>query len=415
MTNSLLSHIQSLQFTQKRDAEALTLSFLREVYSADIVAVELRPLAISLNSFNGYLTMQGGQRYFFKTHTEPNTIIQEYYNTELLAISGYPIIKPIFRSADVGKQVLIYELIDDPSVFDMAWVIENGNDASFDLLTKLQNEADDRLFELFLDTLEWLPKPDVKDAPIHQLFYHRLTGGRLNKFYGMESNLNPVYHLGNQLQLFDSIRQRKWQVNGQLYSESIDDVIKRAQHILLPEQDGPTIVGHGDAHNGNVFCIEKSNELTYFDPAFAGRHHPLLDIVKPLFHNVFAMWMYFPKEKAALTTVEARLVDDTIIVNYDYSLPQIRRMFLDSKVDRVLTPILKTLVSKEWLRADWKTFLKAALFCCPLLTMNLLDRDRFPESISILGLAMSIEMGSESFEKRSLIDQILDGVSLQLR
>ena len=56
----------------------------------------------------------------------------------------------------------------------------------------------------------------------------------------------------------------------------------------------------------------------------------------------------------------------------------------------------------------------AALFCCPLLTMNLADQQRFPPSISFLGLAMAVEMGGESYRQRSLIDRALDEVERRL-
>jgi hypothetical protein len=40
--------------------------------------------------------------------------------------------------------------------------------------------------------------------------------------------------------------------------------------------------------------------------------------------------------------------------------------------------------------------------------MNLTDSQKFSPAISLLGLAMTVEMGGESVGKQSLIDQILD-------
>ena len=106
--------------------------------------------------------------------------------------------------------------------------------------------------------------------------------------------------------------------------------------------------------------------------------------------------------------------DNTWHVDYDYHLPQVRHMFLDSKVERTLIPILQDLQSKNQLRDDWRQYLKAALFCCPFLTMNLTDNEKFPPEISLLGLAMSVEMGTESSGKRSLIDTVLDKVEEEI-
>jgi hypothetical protein len=58
--------------------------------------------------------------------------------------------------------------------------------------------------------------------------------------------------------------------------------------------------------------------------------------------------------------------------------------------------------------ADWRAYLKAALMCCPLLTMNLRDRARFPAEIGLLGLCFAVEMGLMSDPAQSsLIDAAL--------
>src|SRR5690606_4027400 len=118
--------------------------------------------------------------------------------------------------------------------------------------------------------------------PIHQLFYHRLTGGRLEHFYGDEKSIT----LPQTDVLMREVRKAHWTINGIRYTDTIDNIITRSIELLNPHQASISIIGHGDAHNGNVF-FSKDSGLTYFDPAFAGRHHPLLDLAKPLFHNVF--------------------------------------------------------------------------------------------------------------------------------
>jgi aminoglycoside phosphotransferase (APT) family kinase protein len=178
--------------------------------------------------------------------------------------------------------------------------------------------------------------------------------------------------------------------------------------LLQPEQAGASIIGHGDAHNGNVFY--RPGGLMYFDPAFAGRHHPVLDLTKPLFHNVFAMWMYYPQEKRAGLNIRIERTGERWHVQHDYALHPVRQMFLESKVDRVLKPIVGELRARGWLREDWRDYLKAALFCCPFLTMNLADETRFPPEIRLLGLSMAVEMGTASSGKGSLIDQILERI-----
>jgi len=84
--DSLLRRIQALQNRDKSTAEALLIGFIADTFPAlDPISVELRPSAVSLNSFNGYLTLRDGTRMFFKTHVEPDSVIGEYYNAALLA------------------------------------------------------------------------------------------------------------------------------------------------------------------------------------------------------------------------------------------------------------------------------------------------------------------------------------------
>jgi hypothetical protein len=243
------------------------------------------------------------------------------------------------------------------------------------------------------------------------LFSHRLTAGRLDRFYGPLTRLTLPG--GTMLHMSD-VRQKQWNINGQDYDRTLNDLILQAVDLLHPEQAGPAVVGHGDAHNGNVFFHpnDTTGELVYFDPAFAGTHHPLLDLTKPLFHNVFAMWMYYPHEIKARTTVTWREEGDTWHIDYDYRLPPVRQMFLESKVKGTLIPTIALLRDQGMLREDWRAYLKAALFCCPFLTMNLTDDARFPPEISLMGLAMAIEMGAESKGTRSVIDTWLDEVEV---
>ena len=175
-----LQRVQQLQFEDRAAAEALMLLLAREVYAADVAQIELRPSPISLNSIHGFLTHADGRRFFFKTHTETDTVIAEYYRAQQIADAGYPVIQPLFRSSAVGKQLLVYERIADPSVFDAAWAIERGQplEAAHDEnLQQAQTREDDALWRRYRESLRWQDAEAAAGAPIHQLFHHRLTGG----------------------------------------------------------------------------------------------------------------------------------------------------------------------------------------------------------------------------------------------
>jgi hypothetical protein len=410
--DDLLQRIQALQFQDKAAAEALLLEFVRQTFpDLNASAVELRPLAVSLNSFNGFLTLADGRRLFFKTHVEPGSVIHEYYNSKLLADAGYPVIQPVYSSTEYGKQLLIYDVIESPSVFDVARAIERGERDDLAALTEAQHRADADLLQIYLSTFEMQPAEEAAKAAVHQLFYHRL-GTRYEQFYA-----GKTLDLPGACLAWDELLRRKWIVNGNTSDTTLSEAIGTAGNLLNLEKIAAqlkldsfgSVVGHGDAHNGNVFFIPEG--LMYFDPAFGGRHHPLMDLAKPLFHNVFATWMYHPQEVATTLNLDWRDDGTTITVEHDYRPSACRRMFFESKIELVFKPLLDELRKRGdpfFALKIWKSYLKSALMCCPLLTMNLADSNRFPPTITLLGLCYTVEMGIYPFENQyRLLDSAL--------
>jgi hypothetical protein len=109
--------------------------------------------------------------------------------------------------------------------------------------------------------------------------------------------------------------------------------------------------------------------------------------------------------------VRVEYADGTLTIDHDYRVHPVRSMFLRSKVENVLVPLLAELAAQNWIRPDWRTRMKTALMCCPLLTIKLADPQSIPAEIALLGLASAVEMGADSQETRSLIDQVLDEAS----
>lgn len=404
-----LQHIQSLQFSDRAAAERLLLDFVRGTFPAlDVARVELRPLAVSLNSFNGFLTMVDGRRLFFKSHVEPHSIVSEYYNSTLLAEAGYPIIHPLYASTDYGKQLLVYDLIDSPSVFDVARQIETRQTGqsgiTLDALRDAQHEADRRLVDIYRRTLRWQSADEAASAPVHQLFFHRL-GARYDSFYRDQPFVLPGATLN-----WEDVLARRWHINGVTFQRTLGEALDMARRVLQPSQAGWSVVGHGDAHNGNVFLTPSG--LVYFDPAFGGRHHPLLDLTKTLFHNVFATWMYHPADVGKALHITWEDDGSTLRVRHNYQPSPVRELFFASKVTHTLRPLLAhlaTLEPRESLTAQAE-MLRSALLCCPLLTMNLADRSRFSPEIALLGLCYAVEMGCPGHpdSPRTAIDAGLD-------
>ena len=377
---SELAEIRALQFTDLPRANAQLLEFFRAKLPFEVKAVEIRPLAVSLNSVNGLIDL-GHQKLFFKTHIESHVADREYYNTEVLSEAGYPILKPVLKATESAAQhVMLYNIVDSPTMFDACRAVEQGTAHNEAALVAAQQNSDRQLLELYKRSLRWADAEEHARSPIHQLFYHRLTGGRLADFYLG----NPVY---------ERLSRLRWNINGIGYPHTLEQLVARSIDLLNPSRPGPAVAGHGDAHNGNLFYLETAGDLLYFDPAFAGFHSPLLDLIKPLYHNVHAQWMYFPEEAGDELNLTIEISDGVVHVDHDWPVTSIRQATHESKTELVLRPLHEILRQKGWLMADWKAYMQSALMCCPLLTMNLCDEAKFPSNVSLLGFVHSVMMG----------------------
>jgi len=401
-----LSTIQKLQFLEREKAERLLHFWFARHMNVQVERVTLTPRAVSLNSFNGFYQVDG-EEYFFKTHVEEQGILQEYYHAEVLRKAGYNIVKPLRTLHENGQQMVIYPVVRWPVMFDLMRSLETEQSTDgITLATLVEAEKREcaRLLAIYTETLTHTTAQENADAPIHQLFWHRLTGGRLAEYYSGKSISLPARgtdiaslvrgrDTSGPYIAFETLLSYTWRINGvdQLYT--LGALIERALTVLHPKHEAFTIIGHGDAHFGNVF-LEQQQDHLYFDPAFAGRHSPLLDVVKPLFHNVFATWMYFPFEIAQSLRIQVRVEDTTLIVDHNYTLTPLRQAILKTKQKYLLAPLFTQLRAVDALPVDWLEVMQSALLCCPLLTMNLLDTQRMPSTISWLGFAMAVYIGN---------------------
>lgn len=384
-----LARIRALQFENLAEANRQMADFFRERLPFGVREVNIRVLAVSLNSVNGILVDENGKRLFFKAHIESQVADREYYNTEVLTEAGYPVVRPVLKAKESEEQhVMLYEVIETPTMFDACRAVETGEASNEADLIAAQRLSDHTLMGLYERSLRWQTAEENASSPVFQLFYHRLTGGRFDQFY--RGQMVPWFEVP-----WEELAAMPWVINGRRFEKPLGTLVEDAIRLLNPAQDGPVVVGHGDAHNGNVFYRGSNVDLLYFDPAFAGRHHPLVDLTKPLYHNTLAQWMYFPDEKGRQLRLEAQIDNGVVYVEHDYHLNSLRRGILDSKVQLVLDPMVRHLDALGWLRPDYREYLRAAVFCCPLLTMNLCDRAKFPANVSVLGLSHAVQFGNE--------------------
>src|SRR6266702_7740202 len=179
-----LATIQRLQFIEREKAERLLRRWFARHMHLMAESVTLMPKAVSLNSFNGFYRSDG-EEYFFKTHIEEQGILEEYYNAEQLHQAGYNIVKPLRTIHEEGQQMVIYPVVRWPVMFDLMRTVETGEaeDGTFGVLVSAEKQECERLLDIYRSTFASSKAEEHAHAPIHQLFWHRLAGGRYKSFY----------------------------------------------------------------------------------------------------------------------------------------------------------------------------------------------------------------------------------------
>ncbi len=408
------------------EAEALLRGFLADLFSLDITSVSIRKDTLSLNSVNGFVQLAkpdgktGADTLFFKFHHEESEEgLAEYYNSEMLSDAGFPVEKPVYVSKEVGKQVLLYPVKTSERMADVCKRIELGAAAAdeFKNVVAAQEGLDDAICARYISSLHEAPVDCLREEPILQLFYYRLTdnkpssatelGGRYKTFYAGKTFAFPGMEI-----LFEDLSKLKWCINGILYQETLEQAFQKALKVSSPAGTYPAVIAHGDAHNGNVWYNKGTPpSLSLFDPAFAGRHVPaLLAEIKPVFHNIFAhpLWLYDSKEADAGLDISCDINNGIINVTHNWRLPELRAAFLRSTRDKVWIPLLRELQSKKMLPENWQDYLRSALFCCPTLVMNLranagTSQNAHTPKTSLLGLSISMMLSSKPQQGRDII------------
>ncbi|MBZ9995174.1 hypothetical protein [Mesorhizobium sp. BH1-1-4] len=407
-TPSRTARIRALAQHDVAEAQRALSALLGDLFGMNPGNVRINVDKYSLNSLNGFFDSEG-QAYFFKFHQEEReeAMAGEYYRAEILSRAGLPVDQPVHMSAQPGEQILVYRRRTDPRFSDVLFALDTRDDAGGRREAVLaERDLSARLLDVYLETLHPVTVAQVSAEPIHRLFHERLIdadtrlspGGRLADFYVGKPFVFPGVELG-----WDQFSRLKFVINGRRYISSIGELFDAAAERLRPDRlaDAGGVVAHGDAHNANVWYVEKAGgaELSFFDPAFAGSHIPtLLAEVKATFHNIFAhpFWLYDPAMATQAFQARARLDGDFLHVDTDWDLSPVRSDLLEVKAVDLWRPLLLKLKRRGMLPADWRTVLRLGLFLSPTLVMNLRAgaRSHTPVS-SLIGFSVAVMVGSE--------------------
>lgn len=403
---------------QHDDAAKLAAGLIGDTVDMPVSKVTFTLDEYSLNSVSGLVNLSDGSERFFKFHQEEGEEehVAEYYRAHLLEQAGLPVEVPLAISTAPGRQMALYRVRNEPRMADICADLERHHEGAATLpdeLLQARHTLDQRIGAVMTKTLtrSCLNDSRAPSPAIHQLFHHRLVdaqgafpGGRYCDWYTSD----PVW---------PHVADCTWRINGIHYSTTLRELFARAHRLLDPTglADEPVVTAHGDDHHGNIWCIPvdgQQPELRLFDPAFAGDNIPaLLAPVKATFHNALAhpMWLYQPVDADTRFRIEARAVGQTVEVETNATPSRMRQQILDSMADMVWKPLLAELRRRNQLRSDWRSVVRAAMFCCPTLVTNLLARAR-PECVRLLGLALSVMVGCEPDEATDPVAAFLDGV-----
>ena len=123
----------------------------------------------------------------------------------------------------------------------------------------------------------------------------------------------------------------------------------------------------------------------------------LLSYIKATAHNVFVHpnWLYDPKKLEGKLKLNVSIEDGVVVVDHNWDITPIREQILGIYSSEIWKPLLGALKARGWLPSYWREYVRAALFCCPFLVLNLIDGKRYTPEQSILALSKCVELGSK--------------------
>ncbi|MFA6136441.1 MAG: hypothetical protein WC705_03775, partial [Candidatus Paceibacterota bacterium] len=260
---------------------------------------------------------------------------------------------------------------------------------SFDFFVELELRKSEDIMNAYInsshDILRGLVTEErISSSRIHELYYDRLVGERLGKFYG-----NFKVQIGEDEVPFSDILHLIPIINGKRYKPLVE-LIQQATEVLNPAKLNKELIvcGLGDAHSGNVMCENNPNEYLYIDYEFSGFHSPYLDIAKSLY-NDFSFNLFYADKKplSPEISVSVKRDGDLIIINHNYVPDDLSRYILKAKIEGIIKPFHNALLLNE--DDNWWKILGSAMLCCGLLTRNL---SLFSDIPFWLNLSNTIEM-----------------------
>ena len=105
--------------------------------------------------------------------------------------------------------------------------------------------------------------------------------------------------------------------------------------------------------------------------------------------------------------------DEAVTVDYNWSIEKLsplRLQILDIYKREVWKPLIQELADRKLLPPYWKDYIRAALFCCPFLVMDLIDGSKYSPAQTVLALSKCVELGSKTGED-TVVERFLKDIA----
>jgi len=331
----------SAEIENNLKVKVVTIKKVKKVYGSNTNSFEVK-VRSEHNEFFTYFLKFGRDKYI-NDELKGDTSIQGKLNTPRVILSS--------KRKFLGYEWILYEHIEGSL---MSEVFSNIRDQrQFNAFLKLEKSKELKLIALHSQLTGLLDYNSYIKSRANKLFHGRLVGRRYKEFYKKGGN--------NISKMFN----RKIILNGQVLPITIAQIISNIRNKYTNRDDTlrvEAILGHGDAHHGNIIVNDK---IWFIDNEYAGATTPLMEIAKPYYNDFFGdIFFYGIKTLDKLLKIHS-FEDDGTNINV--------KMEISREFQRYITLAnIKLELRSKFVNGDTKDYisLNDYLFLCHILTKN---------------------------------------------
>lgn len=310
--------------------------------------------------------------------------IENELKGDLLLKNHLPTPKVILSSKrkDYGMEWALFEYLEGRLMSELFLDAELKNKTQE--FIELEKEKE-RLLKEIHKIKKDISTKNYLSSKTNSLFYKRINGERFDLFYKDSPNNISKY--------FD----KKIILNGTPFEQSINDIftqIKKKYKSLNKDKSLPGILGHGDAHHGNIIV---NGKIYFIDNEYAGYMPAFMELAKPYYNDLLGTLLFHYNDMLNNYFSIDSLHDNDTQLNIKISTPQKIKL-------RLLATETKLASRKNTINPQTQDFLSLSdyLIMCHTLTRdpnNYSDEAKYIYLVLTLILANFDPMNPDSLYK----------------